>query len=75
MLMTMVKLIFVKSMNVSLKEKMNGEMNNVDLMVMSIVQLQLNVLNVQMLGIVMISKTKLLMSLLPMMKMVMDKSI
>jgi hypothetical protein len=42
---------------------------------MSIVQLQLNVLNVQMLGIVMISKTKLLMSLLPMMKMVMDKSI
>lgn len=75
MLMTMVKLIFVKSMNVSLKEKMNGEMNNVDQMVMSIVQLQLNVLNVQMLGIVMISKTKLLMSLLPMMKMVMDKSI
>jgi len=62
-------------MNVSLKEKMNGEMNNVDQMVMSIVQLQLNVLNVQMLGIVMISKTKLLMSLLPMMKMVMDKSI
>jgi hypothetical protein len=50
------KLTPVKSTNASSEEKMNGEMNNVDLMVMSIVQNQ-NVKNVHMPGIVKTSIT------------------
>lgn len=70
-----VKSMPVKSTNVSLEEKMNGETNNVDLMVMSIVQDLKNVLNVQMLGIVTTSPTKLPMSLPNMMQTTMDKLI
>jgi hypothetical protein len=52
-------LMHVKSMNVSLEEKMNGETNNVDPMVMFTVQL-LNVNNVQVIGLVMILWMKLM---------------